>query len=134
MKILPIILAGACWLGSCQSGREYVKKPNILVIVVDDLGYSDLGFLPHASEDVNTPNMDRLAESGIYFTNAYATAPICSPSRVALLTGRYQQRWGNYWYGEGGLPGSEKTLPQILKESGYYTVKIGKTHLNGGPV
>jgi arylsulfatase B len=110
------------------------EKPNILVIVADDLGYSDLSFLPYASEDVRTPNIDRIAERGVFFTNAYSTSPICSPSRVGLLTGRYHQRWGNYWYGEGGLPVSEKTLPQFLKEQGYYNVKIGKTHLNGGPV
>lgn len=109
-------------------------SPNILIIVADDLGYSDLSFLPYASEDVHTPNIDRIAERGVFFTNAYSTAPICSPSRVGLLTGRYQQRWGNYWYGEGGLPAEEKTLPQLLKENGYYNVKVGKTHLNGGPV
>ncbi len=109
-------------------------KPNILLIVVDDLGYSDLSFLPYASEDVKTPNIDRIAKNGVFFTNAYATAPICSPARAGLLTGRYQQRWGNYWYGEGGLPAGEKTIPQFLNKAGYYTVKIGKTHLNGGPV
>ncbi len=109
-------------------------KPNILIIVVDDLGYSDLGFLPYASKDIETPNIDKIAENGIFFTNAYSTAPICSPSRVGILTGRYHQRWGNYWYAEGGLPKNEKTLPHYLKEHGYYNVKIGKTHLNGGPV
>ena len=103
-------------------------KPNILIIVVDDLGYSDLGFLPYASKDIETPNIDKIAENGVFFTNAYSTAPICSPSRVGILTGRYQQRWGNYWYAEGGLPKNEKTLPQYLKEHGYYNVKIGKTH------
>ena len=131
-----LILFGACLvlLNSCKNKPEVNPKPNILVIVADDLGYSDLSFLPYASKDVLTPNIDRIAEQGIFFSNAYSTAPICSPSRVALLTGRYHQRWGNYWYGEGGLPAEEKTLPQLLKEQGYYNVKIGKTHLNGGPV
>ncbi len=115
-------------------GYGQSEKPNMLIIVADDLGYSDLSFLPYASEDVHTPNIDRIADKGIFFTDAYSTAPICSPSRVGLLTGRYHQRWGNYWYGEGGLPASEKTLPQFLKEQGYYNVKVGKTHLNGGPV
>ena len=115
-------------------GYGQSEKPNILIIVADDLGYSDLSFLPYASKDVQTPNIDRIAEKGVFFTNAYSTAPICSPSRVGILTGRYHQRWGNYWYGEGGLPASEKTLPQFLKEQGYYNVKVGKTHLNGGPV
>ncbi|MGM0377651.1 MAG: sulfatase family protein, partial [Bacteroidota bacterium] len=115
-------------------GYGQSEKPNILVVVADDLGYSDLSFLPYASEDVQTPHIDRIADKGVFFTDAYSSAPICSPSRVGLLTGRYHQRWGNYWYGEGGLPASEKTLPQFLKEQGYYNVKVGKTHLNGGPV
>ncbi len=137
MKIYNIILTAILTLTiltSCNSTKKTGEKPNVLVIVADDLGYSDLSFLPQASEDVQTPNIDRIAERGIYFSNAYSTAPICSPARVGLLTGRYQQRWGNYWYGEGGLPANEATLPQLLKKQGYYNVKIGKTHLNGGPV
>jgi arylsulfatase B len=109
------------------------ESPNIIVIVADDLGYADMSFLSHSPEDVQTPGIDRLAAMGTYFTDAYATSPICSPSRTGLLTGRYQQRWGNYWYGQGGLPDAERTIPQFLKERGYYTIKIGKTHLNGGP-
>lgn len=108
-------------------------RPNVLVIVADDLGYADMSFLPHSPEDVKTPGIDRLADEGTYFTNAYSTSPICSPSRCGLITGRYQQRWGNYWYGQGGLPNEETTLPQVLKRLGYFTKKIGKTHLNGGP-
>ncbi len=127
--LFVLILTFQVVIGCGQS-----EKPNILVIVADDLGYSDLSFLPYASEDVHTPNIDRIAENGVFFTNAYSTSPICSPSRVGLLTGRYHQRWGNYWYSEGGLPASEKTLPQFLKELGYYNIKVGKTHLNGGPV
>ena len=138
MKNILILIINFCTaifsFNSCKSKSEAIVKPNVLIIVADDLGYSDLSFLPYASKDVQTPNIDRIAEQGIFFTNAYSTAPICSPSRVALLTGRYHQRWGNYWYGEGGLPAEETTLPQLLKEQGYYNIKIGKTHLNGGPV
>jgi arylsulfatase B len=119
-------------LFSCESSNH--EKPNILVIVVDDLGYADLSFLPQSPADVHTPNIDQVAAQGTYFSNAYSTAPICSPSRVGMITGQYQQRWGNYWYGEGGLPDSIPTIPQMLKEAGYHTYKIGKTHLNGGPV
>ena len=111
------------------------NAPNVVVIIADDMGYSDLGFLPHAPEDVKafgTPGLDRLAGSGTYFENAYATSPICSPSRTGLITGRYQQRWGNYWYGQGGLPESEGTLPEALLKLGYTTAKLGKNHLNGG--
>ncbi len=109
-------------------------RPNIILIVIDDLGYADLGFLDHAAPDVHTPNIDKLASQSTYFSRAYATSPICSPSRAGLITGKYQQRWGNYWYGEGGLPADVKTLPQWLEDKGYYTAKIGKTHMNGGPV
>jgi len=133
MKLISICIVIVMLLfTSCKIWQK--EKPNILVVVIDDLGYSDLSFLPYASEDVHTPNIDRIAERGVFFTNAYATSPICSPSRVGLLTGKYQQRWGNYWYNEGGLPGEEKTMPQYLKKSGYYNVKVGKTHMNGGPV
>jgi len=132
---LRVIIIGCCiFLSSCNLKTGSFDKPNVLVIVADDLGYADLSFLPYASKDVHTPSIDRIAETGVFFSNAYSTSPICSPSRAGLLTGRYQERWGNYWYGEGGLPANEKTLPQYLKELGYYNVKIGKTHLNGGPV
>ncbi|MGY8670994.1 MAG: sulfatase-like hydrolase/transferase, partial [Verrucomicrobiia bacterium] len=70
-------------------------KPNIIVIVADDLGYADLSFLPQSPKDVSTPAIDQLAKEGTYFSNAYSTSPICSPSRCGLITGRYQQRWGN---------------------------------------
>ena len=109
------------------------ENPNVIVIMADDLGYADLSFLKQSPSDVETPSLDRLAKEGTYFSNAYATAPICSPSRCGMITGRYQQRWGNFWYGQGGLPNEETTLPQVLNEMGYYSQKIGKTHLNGGP-
>ena len=122
----------ALLLSGCA--RHSQEKPNIILIVIDDLGYADLGFLSYAAPDVNTPNIDRIASRSVFFSRAYATSPICSPSRAGLITGKYQQRWGNYWYGEGGLPESEKKLPQLLAQQGYYTAKIGKTHVNGGPV
>jgi len=98
--LLLIFGGGAGW--DCDAA----EAPNIIVIVADDLGYADMSFLPQSPGDVHTPGIDRLAKMGGYFTNAYATAPICSPSRAGLITGRYQQRWGNYWYGQGGLPAS----------------------------
>jgi len=128
---LVLLLGMLAWSG------QAAQRPNVIVIVADDLGYADMSFLPQAPEDIKhfgTPALDGLAQSGTYFTDAYATAPICSPSRCGLITGRYQQRWGNYWYGEGGLPRHEQTLAQALKAIGYATKKIGKTHLNGGPV
>lgn len=114
------------------NAADVEEKPNIIQIIVDDLGYADLSFLSYASNDVSTPGIDRLRESGIFCTEAYVTAPISSASRTGMITGRYQQRWGNYWFGEGGLPLEEVTLPQILRSNGYFTAKIGKTHHNGG--
>lgn len=73
-----------------------VTNPNFLVIMADDLGYADMSFLPQSPNDVKTPALDALAKSGTYFSNAYSTSPICSPSRCGMITGRYQQRWGNY--------------------------------------
>lgn len=109
------------------------SSPNLLVIVADDLGYADLSFLEHSPDDVHTPAIDQLAKTGAYFSDAYATAPICSPTRLGILTGRYHHRWGAYWYGQGGLPNEEITIAHTLKKLGYATHKIGKTHLNGGP-
>ena len=114
------------------SSFAYAQRPNIIIIVVDDLGYADMSFLSHSPADIKTPGIDRIAKQGTYFSNAYATSPICSPSRCGLITGRYQQRWGNVWYGQGGLPRDQLTIPQALKKLGYFTKKIGKTHLNGG--
>ena len=131
MKQLSLILTSFSLF--ILTALSTAAPPNIIVIVADDLGYADMSFLDQSPQDINTPGLDRLAASGTYFSNAYSTSPICSPSRCALITGRYQQRWGNYWYGQGGLPNEEITLPQALKKLGYYSKKIGKTHLNGGP-
>ncbi|MEM9281737.1 MAG: sulfatase-like hydrolase/transferase [Verrucomicrobiota bacterium] len=109
-------------------------RPNVIVILADDLGYADVGFHDIVAEDgVTTPHLDQLAASGVVFTEAYASSPICSASRLALSTGRYQQRWGAYHYGQGGLPNEEQTIAEMMRESGYRTMKVGKTHLNNGP-
>lgn len=137
---IGLFLLAVMYFG-CNNGAsaKQIKRetlPNIVLIVIDDLGYADMSFLPQAPQDVKaigTPAIDLLAKNGTYFTNAYSTAPICSPSRAGLITGRNQQRWGNYWYNEGGLPTNELTIPQALKKLGYATKKIGKTHMNGGP-
>ena len=140
MKNIPFkinALAGLLVLAlitACTADKQ--DPPNFVIIIADDLGYADMSFLPHSPADVKsygTPGFDRLAATGTYFTNAYSTSPICSPSRTGMITGRYQQRWGNYWYNEGGLPQDELTLPELLHSAGYTTAKYGKTHLNGGP-
>lgn len=109
------------------------ERPNVIVIVADDIGYGDVGFHAAVADGVVTPNLDELARSGVVFENAYAASPICSNSRLALATGRYAQRWGAYYYGDGGLPSDESTIAEVMREAGYRTMKVGKTHLNGGP-
>lgn len=114
--------------------KDFVReRPNIIIIMADDLGYADMSFKPESPDDVQTPGIDALRKQSVSFENAYSTSPICSPSRVGFMTGRYQQRWGNYWYSEGGLPLDEETIAQALKKLGYKTKKIGKVHTNGGP-
>jgi arylsulfatase A-like enzyme len=105
-------------------------RPNILVIVGDDMGYSDVGF--HGCKDIPTPNLDKLAADGVRFTSGYVSGPYCSPTRAGLLTGRYQQRFGhefNSGGAGGGLPVTETTIANRLKEAGYATGLVGKWHL-----
>ena len=105
--------------------------PNVVLIIADDLGYADLS-CTGLSNDVNTPNIDRLAKSGVRFTQAYATSPICSPSRAGLITGSYPERWGTYWYGGPGIHNPEfTTIAELFKENGYKTGYVGKVHYGG---
>lgn len=110
---------------------SHYKDPNIVLIVVDDLGYADIGCAGLAS-DVQTPNIDLLAKAGVRFTQAYATSPICNPSRAGIITGSYQERWGTFWYGGDGLHDpSFSTIAEIVKEKEYKTAYIGKVHYGG---
>jgi arylsulfatase A-like enzyme len=107
------------WL-LAQGDMFAATKPNILIIVGDEMGYADVGF--HGCQDIPTPNLDALAASGVRFTNAYVTGPYCSPTRAGLLTGRYQTRFGhetNFGGPGGGLPVTESTLADRLKSAGY---------------
>lgn len=119
-----------------SSGRDRMSKrdsrPNFIVILTDDMGYGDLGC--YGSKLIRTPHIDRLAREGVRFTDAYAAANLCTPSRAGLLTGRYPIRTGlaneviqpsdDY-----GLPLTEKTIASCLQQSGYRTALIGKWHL-----
>ncbi|MFA6546407.1 MAG: sulfatase-like hydrolase/transferase, partial [Limisphaerales bacterium] len=114
------------------------KRPNILLIVADDLGYADVGF--NGCKDIPTPHLDQLAKQSLRCPNGYVTHPFCSPTRAGLLAGRYQQRFGHElnpaWLPEStvaGLPLSQFTLPQALKTAGYATAAIGKWHLGAHP-
>lgn len=104
-------------------------RPNILIIVGDDMGYADVGW--HGCVDIPTPNLDSLALAGARFSNAYVSGPYCSPTRAGLLTGRYQTRFGHEFNptGQQGMPVSERTLADRLKAVGYKTGIVGKWHL-----
>ncbi|MEN8773564.1 MAG: sulfatase-like hydrolase/transferase [Akkermansiaceae bacterium] len=107
-------------------------RPNIIVIVADDLGYGDLGLTAHPH--IKTPHLDQLAKDGANFTHFYSPAQVCSPSRAATLTGRMPHRHGIYSFigGSSGdlthLPKTETTIPQLLRRNGYQTAIFGKWH------
>lgn len=110
------------------------ERPNVVVIFADDLGYSDLGC--YGSPTIRTPHLDRMAAEGLRFTDFYSASEVCTPSRAALLTGRYPIRSGMCGHrrvlfpnSKGGLPPSEITIAEALREEGYATVHIGKWHL-----
>jgi arylsulfatase A-like enzyme len=113
-------------------GASAARKPNILIIVADDMGYADLGV--QGCKDIPTPNIDALASAGTRCTNGYVSGPYCSPTRAGLLTGRYQTRFGHEFNPgakgtDVGLPLSETTLADRLKAAGYATGLVGKWHL-----
>jgi arylsulfatase A-like enzyme len=102
----------------------------VVVIVSDDHGYADVSAYDHPRE-VKTPNIDRIAQRGVRFTQGYASAYVCAPTRAALMTGRYQQRFGFYTASDSraGMPRSEITLADLLRKQGYATGAFGKWHL-----
>ena len=130
-KIAPAILAIALLLAAWVKGKEQ-DLPNFLIIVTDDQGYADLSAYKHHAQDIYTPNMDRLAARGILFSEAYVTAPVCSPSRAGWNTGLYQHRWDSKSGWSPGLPEEVQNIAQIMKANGYATARFGKSDYGVG--
>ena len=142
---LAFIILGLC----CSSCERKILKPNIIIINVDDLGWMDLGYM--GSEYYETPNIDKLSSLGMRFTNGYAAASNCAPSRAGLMTGRWATSHGIYTVGSSFrgeskhrklIPTKNRTtlrkkqivLADVLKESGYFTIHAGKWNLSESPL
>jgi arylsulfatase A-like enzyme len=131
MRYFYILLAVACLAASAEAAQE---KPNLIVIMADDLGYGDVGY--NGCTDIPTPHIDALAKNGVQFSSGYSAYSVCGPSRAGFITGRYQQRFGcerNPQYRpydpNMGVPKSEQTIAEVLKPVGYTSKIIGKWHL-----
>jgi arylsulfatase A-like enzyme len=141
MRLLATLIVTLTLLAPA-AGAQPAPRPNVLLIVADDLGYGDLS--SYGAPDIRTPNLDGLARDGVRLTDYYANAPVCTPTRAALITGRYQQRvllerplrtdGANPSTGlSTGLPVTGRSLPQLMKNAGYATALIGKWHLGFKP-
>ena len=143
IKVIPIILITIFSGCDFDKKKEDLKKPNIVLIIADDLGYSQLGC--YGSDYYKTPHIDNLAKSGMRFTNAYSAAPVCSPTRASIVTGKYPARLNITDYIPGDknkselleipewqkfLPLEELTIGEVLKSEGYKTAWFGKWHLS----
>jgi arylsulfatase A len=132
-RIQPLLCLAGLWCLAFGHGAACAAdKPNIVILLCDDLGYGDLSCFAHP--EIRTPHLDRLAAQGVKLTHCYASAPVCSPSRAGLLTGRLPNRLGiRDWIPANSgiyLRPSEVTLAQVLKDAGYQTCHAGKWHLN----
>ncbi|WP_254560229.1 sulfatase family protein [Dyadobacter diqingensis] len=131
MKKILLIAALFTIAANVSVAQKKTGKPNIVVILADDLGYGDIGTF--GATDIRTPNIDDLAKKGLKLTSFYSSSPVCSPTRAALITGRYPRRLGidHVFFPESftGIPAEEVTIAEALKGNGYKTAIFGKWHL-----
>jgi arylsulfatase A-like enzyme len=127
--VLAVVLAATPFLVTAAEPETAHRPPNLVIILADDLGWGDVGV--NGSEVIATPNIDAMASRGVRFTDGYVAAAVCSPSRAALMTGRYPQRFGYHFNdnARNGLPVTETTIATRLKQAGYATGVIGKWQL-----
>lgn len=135
LTIVAVLVLFSPVLFSLQGQTPAPARPNVVLIMSDDMGYGDLG--SYGATDIQTPNIDGIGRDGIRLTDFYANGVLCSPTRAGLISGRYQQRYviENALGGEGtrGLKVTGHSLPQVLKNNGYATALMGKWHLGGTP-
>ncbi|GAB4164362.1 MAG: hypothetical protein Kow00107_10810 [Planctomycetota bacterium] len=137
--VVAVVTSVAMSMGFGMAEDEPARKPNVVLILADDLGYAELGC--QGCKDIPTPNIDSIARNGVRFTQGYVTCPICAPTRAGLLTGRYQQRFGfetnpgpeEYAEEDFGLPVDQLTIAERLKPLGYTTGMVGKLHIGYKP-
>ena len=130
LSVPAMVFTFAAFGQSNLQKKQMIGKPNIVIILADDQGNADVGF-QRSPSTMATPSIDKIAASGVVFTNGYASAYVCAPTRAGLMTGRYQQRFGFYTANDSraGMPLSELTLADILQKEGYRTGIFGKWHL-----
>ena len=114
-------------LQTIYSEEQVTHQPNIILCMADDQGWGDVGYNGHPV--LQTPHLDQMARDGMRFDRFYAAAPVCSPTRASVVTGRHPMRMGIPWANTGKLPDQEHTIAEILQQQGYRTGHFGKWHL-----